>query len=69
MRDDGACTHGSLPVHDSSVGRSRAASPHQRDLRRSGPPSGVGDDGKARIREKMFLADLRADSLYIVLPT
>ncbi|GFO27577.1 hypothetical protein PoB_005408200 [Plakobranchus ocellatus] len=45
------------------------ASPQQGDLRISGPPSGRDASGGARIRERMVLADLRADSLATVPPT
>ncbi|GFO50237.1 hypothetical protein PoB_007674200 [Plakobranchus ocellatus] len=39
------------------------ASPQQGDLRLSGLPSGQGADGGARTRDRIFPADLRADSL------
>ncbi|GFO17374.1 hypothetical protein PoB_004387900 [Plakobranchus ocellatus] len=39
------------------------ASPHQGDLRLSGPPSGQGAGGGARTRDRKVPADHRADSL------
>ncbi|GFO00929.1 hypothetical protein PoB_002743400 [Plakobranchus ocellatus] len=44
------------------------ASPQQGDLRLSGPPSGQGAHGRARIRDRRIPADLRADSLSTVPP-
>ncbi|GFN75112.1 hypothetical protein PoB_000161800 [Plakobranchus ocellatus] len=41
-------------------------SPHQGDLRLSGPPSGQGAGGGARTRHRRVPADLRADSLATV---
>ncbi|GFN96276.1 hypothetical protein PoB_002278200 [Plakobranchus ocellatus] len=38
------------------------ASPHQGDLRLSGPPSGQDAVGGARTRDRRVLADLRVDS-------
>ncbi|GFN85895.1 hypothetical protein PoB_001240100 [Plakobranchus ocellatus] len=45
------------------------ASPQQDDLRLSGPPSGQGTGGRARIRYRRVPADLRAVSLATVPPT
>ncbi|GFO48967.1 hypothetical protein PoB_007547200 [Plakobranchus ocellatus] len=44
-------------------------SPQQGDLRLSGPPSGQGDGGGARARDRKVPADFRADSLATVPPT
>ncbi|GFO28172.1 hypothetical protein PoB_005467700 [Plakobranchus ocellatus] len=41
----------------------------QGDLRLSGPPSGQGTGGVARIRNRKVPTDLRADSLVTVPPT
>ncbi|GFN90421.1 hypothetical protein PoB_001692700 [Plakobranchus ocellatus] len=45
------------------------ASPHQGDLRFSGPPSGQRAGAWDRIRDRWVLADLRKDSLSTVPPT
>ncbi|GFO18578.1 hypothetical protein PoB_004508300 [Plakobranchus ocellatus] len=45
------------------------ASPQQGDLRHSGPPSGQGDGGGARTRDRRVPAHLRADSLATGPPT
>ncbi|GFN79506.1 hypothetical protein PoB_000601200 [Plakobranchus ocellatus] len=39
------------------------------DLKLSGPPSGQGAGGMARTTDRMYSADLRADSLPTVSPT
>ncbi|GFO30006.1 hypothetical protein PoB_005651100 [Plakobranchus ocellatus] len=45
------------------------ASPQQGDLRLSGPPSGQGDGGGARTRDRRVPANLTADSITTVPPT
>ncbi|GFN92084.1 hypothetical protein PoB_001859000 [Plakobranchus ocellatus] len=47
----------------------RLSSPHQGNLRLSGPPSGRGAGGRARTRDRRVPADLKADSLATVPPT
>ncbi|GFN98697.1 hypothetical protein PoB_002520300 [Plakobranchus ocellatus] len=57
-----------IQIASTSSGRI-GASPQQRDLRLTGPPSGQGAGGGARTRDRRFPADLRADSLATVPPT
>ncbi|GFO01957.1 hypothetical protein PoB_002846200 [Plakobranchus ocellatus] len=55
--------------HTSQTTLADTASPQQRDLRLSGPPSGRGAGDGARIRDRRVPGDLRTDSLATVPPT
>ncbi|GFO50614.1 hypothetical protein PoB_007711900 [Plakobranchus ocellatus] len=65
------CTHLSgpdeAPGHITTCGQ--LLTPHQGNLRLSGPPSGQGTDGGARTHDRRIPADIRADSLATVRPT
>ncbi|GFO23051.1 hypothetical protein PoB_004955600 [Plakobranchus ocellatus] len=58
-----------LSTGGASVTAMITASPQQGDIRLSGPTSGQGAGGKARTRDRMVPADLRADSLATIPPT
>ncbi|GFN91981.1 hypothetical protein PoB_001848700 [Plakobranchus ocellatus] len=60
--------HGAISLKLSQDGIA-GASPHQGDLRLSGPPSGPGADEEARTLDRRVPADIRADSLATVPPT